>query len=287
MVGLFLSTSALAATQGGNVPVVLVGPAERAGAAVDMNPSGLLLGGWNGGAWQADRNVKMPWPTRWQAFSLGQPVRQAALGAPMSEQDGPCSETLFSDLKTPLRAARAGVFHVLVPAGVRAQPRPVVLLANNSAVYLGSVKKELEKLGLKNPQVRINTLVRADLDGNGTQEVLIEASNIGVERFYPDGPTQSGGQYSLVLLRYVKNGQVYTTVLAKDLQVKDLSQAEVEAGGGRVMTRFGIAGVLDVNGDGRMEVVLAAAYYEGLAGSVLEFTPGWGAASVAEAGCGA
>lgn len=284
---LSLSLCVSAAAQTGNVPVVLVGPSQVEGAAVTMHPSGLLLGGWRGGTWQADRDVKTPWPARWQAFTLGQGVRQTSLGASKAEGDGPCAETLFTTMKPTLKARRVGEFQVLVPTAVKAQLRPVTVLANNNAVYSAIVQKELVKLGFRNPPVKINSVVRVDLDGNGTQEVLIEASNIGLQHFYPAGPSEKGGQYSVVLLRYVRSGQVFTTVLAKDIQVKAVTQAEIDARGASVMTRFGIAGVLDVNGDGRMEVVLAAAYYEGLSASVLEFTPSWKAAVVAESGCGA
>lgn len=282
-----LSVTAFASAQGGNVPVVLFGPSQASGAAVDLNPTGMLLGGWKGGRWQDAAGVKSPWSARWQVFTLGQAARTATLSPAKSEAEGEsCSETLFSSASPPLKFARSGMFGVALPAGVKAQPRPVTVFPNTSDTYRAIVAQELSKLGLKNVPVRINTILRVDLDGNGTQEVLIEASNIGLSRFYPDGSTSQGGQYSVVLLRTVQGQAAVTRLLAQDVVVKDLTAAQVAAGEMRVMTRFGIAGVLDVNGDGRMEVVLASAYYEGLAGSVLEFTPGWGAAVVAESGCG-
>lgn len=270
-----------------NIPVVLAGPYQAKEAAVQM-PAALVLGGWQGGAWRKAPQVQAPWPVRWQVLMLGRAAGSAGLSRPATENGGPCAETLFTTPQTrPQAKARGGVFQVMVPAGLRAQPRPVTVWPNSSATYRAIVRQELQKLGFRNPQPHINTILRADLDGDGTQEVLIEASNIGLKRFYPAGPSDRGGQYSVVFLRYVRSGQAVTTILARDVQVKDVPQAEVDARGSRVMTRFGLAGVLDVNGDGRMEVVLASAYYEGLSGRVLEFTPGWRAAVVAEAGCGA
>lgn len=63
------------------------------------------------------------------------------------------------------------------------------------------------------------------------------------------------GNYSLVLLRQVIHGKVENLVIEEDYFPANL--------GWGVPMRFWVGAVLDVDGDGVMEIVLHAMYYEG------------------------
>ena len=147
------------------------------------------------------------------------------------------------------------------------------------------MRAELKRRGLPNPQVTLTRLIRADLDGNGTQEVIIEARHFqnGRDDFPP--PVGQPGDYSLLLLRAVVGGKVVTTVLGEHIA----PQTPWDSGSSDPMpmaTLHRLAGVADLNGDGRMELVLYGAYYEGSGFSVQQWTPAGLKGTPLESGCG-
>jgi len=100
-------------------------------------------------------------------------------------------------------------------------------------------------------------------------------------------PSAEAGDYSLVLLRWVGNGKAHTTTLAGKVYTKTPAQKDLEVGNGQVPTQFELAGVADLNADGRMEVVLQDAYYEGDGAAVFEWSPADGRRERLSEGCGA
>ncbi|MBU4354671.1 MAG: VCBS repeat-containing protein [Proteobacteria bacterium] len=122
----------------------------------------------------------------------------------------------------------------------------------DQVVYKEAVAEVLKKKGLKNPKIKITQVVRIDLDGDGVEEVLITADTYG-DKLYRH--LQKRGSYSLVLLRKVINGKVETLVIEEDY-----FPSPREYG---VPYRYWVGAVLDVDGDGVMEIVLHAMYYEG------------------------
>jgi hypothetical protein len=114
------------------------------------------------------------------------------------------------------------------------------------------VAEVLKKKGLKNPKIKITQVIRIDLDGDGVEEVLITADTYG-DKLYRH--LQKRGTYSLVLLRKVINGKVETLVIEEDYFPSTRKYG--------VPHRYWVGAVLDVDGDGVMEIVLHAMYYEG------------------------
>lgn len=76
-------------------------------------------------------------------------------------------------------------------------------------------------------------------------------------------------------------------MLAQNVFTKTLTQKQLEDGGGQVPSRLGLAGVADLNADGRTELVVQDAYYEGEGAVVLEWSPGAGLKERLNEGCGA
>ena len=289
----------LAAAPQGPSPVALImsGPDSRGHATA------LLLGAWQAGQWKmpAAALPLLKGSQPWRMQSLGQPERagqppepgQTLLrtGGAALPTDQPCPETVFLDfiLPTAFATASASDFLLVTSPGLKVRPRPVEVLPTRSAVYRQSVRAELVRRGLPSPVLNINSVTRADLDGDGTLEVIIEASHFRLQasgNFAPP-PRAEAGDYSLLLLRWVRNGQVQTTVLYQNVFTKTPTQAQLEAGGGQVPSRYGLAGVADLNADGRMELVVADAYYEGEGAAVLEWSPTIGAKERLNQGCGA
>jgi hypothetical protein len=79
----------------------------------------------------------------------------------------------------------------------------------------------------------------------------------------PSGAPQ--GSYSFVLLRWLVDGKVRSRVLEGEFYPK---KATFNA-----PNRYRVGGVYDLDGDGRMEVVVESAYYEGGATTVYRCTP--------------
>ena len=155
-----------------------------------------------------------------------------------------------------------------------AYPRGVRSQSTTQSVYINAVAAVLKDNGIANPTVRITQLLRVDLDGDGVTEVVLTASSYvnGV------GPSAQAGDYSLVLLRKVINGQVQTTLLEGDFYTE---AAEFAA-----PNDFNVTAIADLNGDGNMDIAVHGEYYEGAWTSVYE-VKGSTVKEVLVEGCGA
>jgi hypothetical protein len=99
----------------------------------------------------------------------------------------------------------------------------------------------------------------ADLDGNGTQEVIIEASNRdNLNNHGMHGSLQ--GDYSLVLLRYESKGKVVEYPLAFDHPKTEEMNYENK-----------LVSIADFDGDGTMEAVVTSNYYEGQSATLFRY----------------
>lgn len=127
----------------------------------------------------------------------------------------------------------------------------LVRLSVEQQVYKDAVAAILRKKGIARPNVRLTQVVRVDLDGDGSDEVLVSACH------YAKGlnPGAASGDYSVALLRRVVKGRVATSLIEGDFYPRGL--------------KFGAPGehkigaILDLNGDGVLEIILFGRYYEG------------------------
>lgn len=246
--------------------------------------SAMLLGGVQDHQW---RGAKALAPKRlgdktYRALNLAGFSRRVALGA-APKPDEPCPDTTFLPVKS---GGEPKEFEVLTTAQYNLQPRPVVPLPNSSPVYREIVRSELQRRGLSQGNINITRLLKADLDGNGTTEIIIEANwfkDLSGGLFPP--PVGNPNEYSLLLLRSVKAGKAMTTVLGEHLAPKTPWNPDSSVPM-PMANLYKVAGLADLNGDGRMEIVRYNAYYEGAGFSVLEWTPAGGAKVRLDAGCG-
>jgi len=123
------------------------------------------------------------------------------------------------------------------------------------SVYVEAVRDFLKSHGIADPKVRITLILRIDLEGDGEDEVLINATNYFSRRDEVPMHAPKRGSYSIVMLRRVVAGKVQTQLLAGELYSKaDASNAP---------NIYKIPAVLDLNGDGKLEVIVHSFYYEG------------------------
>ncbi len=224
--------------------------------AADLHPivevdTGYLFGGSADGKWiKAEKAAKsMKGRTAFRVFGLTQEVGKATGGKPKSADAEVCADMLKVSLSS---KPKEGVIALSAPWN--ALPRKPQIADPTQQVYVDAVREFLESRRMSDPKVKITRILRVDLDGDGEDEVLINATNYFTEDGDVPMDTAAPGSYSIVLLRRVVAGKVQTELIAGEFYVKDESSAS---------NLYEIPGVLDLNGDGKLEVIVHSHYYEG------------------------
>ncbi len=237
--------------------------------------SGYLIGGSRSGKWIADKEVAktLTGAETYRVFGSSSQLGQSA-GSKSRTNEEPCIETHRINLQKNFNGQAA------VSANWNPLPRRVRAQDTNQKIYRDEVARILKKGGINQPKVIITQLWRVDLEGDGVEEVLLSASNYSGQQDWPRkiGSYSSAGDYSIAVLRKVVNGKVRTIQLGAEIYPKTKEFNAPSA--------FTFAGVYDLNGDGKMEVVVRGTYYEGDWTSVYEVR-GASAKEVLTVGCGA
>src|SRR5213078_4953496 len=135
--------------------------------------------------------------------------------------------------------------------------KPKVIDTTQKA-YVDVVRDFLETKEIDQPKVKIDNILRVDLDGDGEEEVLISATNY----FRKDEsvPMRSpAASYSMVLLRRVVAGKVETQLVEGEFHPKAYVRKEDSFD---APNAYKVIAVLDLDGDGKMEIVVSSRYYE-------------------------
>jgi hypothetical protein len=235
--------------------------------AADLHPiveigTGYLFGGSADGKWiKAEKAAKsMKGRTAFRVFGLTQEVGKATAGKPKPEGAEACADMLKVSLSP---EPKEGVIALSAPWN--ALPRKPQIADPTQQVYVDAVREFLESRRMSDPKVKITQILRVDLDGDGEEEVLINATNYFTEDGDVPMDTAAPGSYSIVLLRRVVAGKVQTELIAGDLYVKDESSPS---------NLYEIPGVLDLNGDGKLEIIVHSHYYEGSATTIYDCSGG-------------
>lgn len=234
-----------------------------AAAAADVHPivqvqSGYLFGAISDGKWiKSDETTKLIGnETTYQVYGLTQSLGEAKGDKPKPE-GGPCEETLAVSLSP---KPEKGVIAIAAPWN--ALPRKPKVIDTTQKVYLNAVRDFLKTKGIEQPEVKIDNILRVDLDGDGEEEVLISATNY----FSKDGhvPMRSpAASYSMVLLRRVVAGKLQTQLVEGEFYPKAYPKAAQEEGRFDAPNAYRVIATLDLDGDGKMEIVVGSHYYEG------------------------
>jgi hypothetical protein len=155
-----------------------------------------------------------------------------------------------------------------------ADPSPRATEAIGAGPYVAAAVEALAEAGIADPSPQLAQVLRTDLEGDGSEEVLIVVERLSD----PEHLFAQPGDYSVLLLRQVVDGVVVTSHLS-------VSRA-AESGDPYIVVNR-VAAVADLNGDGTMEVVTRHRYYEGASSAVSVVDPAGGASEVLAVGCGA
>lgn len=124
------------------------------------------------------------------------------------------------------------------------QPRPVQWLdADVVSVYKDHLVTWLAEQGIPDPNPFIHTLIRVDLDGDGADEVVLNASNLSAGVV---GTRVVAGDYSVVVVRKVRGNEVLTIPLQIQIYLEDEENPP---------RFYHLNNVFDLNGDRVYEII--------------------------------
>lgn len=215
---------------------------------VEMKTGG-LIGGVENGKWVSAARVGKIMKNESEFVVVGwRGVEEGgvSLGS-KSEPEVPCEE--FYPVKLELEM-ESGVA-IGSEAKWNPMPRVPAVIDLNSQIYKKAIADVLKTKGISTTTIKITQAFRIDLEGDGAEEVLIAAT------YYRNGlmPNAKPGDYSLVLLRKIINGKVQNMVLSGEFVTKNISFG--------APNHYEISSIADLNGDGKMEIIIYGKYYEG------------------------
>lgn len=211
--------------------------------------TGFLIGSARKGEWLSGKEAArvLRGGEVYRLYSAKEAKGSVKGGKPKSAEE-PCPDVFV----VPFEGARDA--SIGIAAEWNALPRTPVFASTTQPAYLAASREFLQSKGIKNPDVKITQVIRIDLEGDGTDEVLVSATNY----FSKDDTVPSeaqAGSYSFVLLRREVKGGVKTSLVAGEFYPKAKTF--------NAPASYKVLAILDCDGDGTMEVIVEAGYYEG------------------------
>ena len=230
------------------------------------------LGWWDGGIWVPSEDVGVLPIVGGEDYQIAVIGLQATTtGGPQEFRCEPLDNLGLQLDNEHLLGEFPGPYGVAISAPWTLQPH-LFEAFNDDGTYASIASALLADRGLNVPNPVIKQLFRTDLEGDGTNEVLVVAEDIS------GGFLPAAGDYSIVFLQKVVQGDVQTAVLGATA-ITDLESQFVEA--------FTIGAVADLSDDDKMEIVLNSAFFEGFGVAVWEYVnDDIGPKLQIQAGCG-
>ncbi len=138
------------------------------------------------------------------------------------------------------------------PRPARSQGDPEALKDARFNIYREEASRLAKELGGANVMPELTSVVRADLDGDGTDEVLVAASYMENGGGRPGLDPAKTGSFSIAYVRHVVGNATTSKVIS----------AAVAKDAPSTLPSFSIEGAADLNGDGVMEVLGSGSLWE-------------------------
>jgi hypothetical protein len=223
--------------------------------------TGYFFGASEKGKWiKAEKAAKtVGAETIYRVYGLTDSLGETKGGKPAPLEDV-CMETMSVSLSS---KPETGV--IALAASWNALPRKPQIVDTTRQTDIDVVRNFLKGRGIKDPKVKIKHILRVDLDGDGEDEVLLCATNYlsAEDEEVPAGSPE--GSYSIVLLRQIVGGKPKTRVIA--------GEVHPDAKHSNAPNWYDVSAVLDLDGDGKLEVVVHSHYYEGGSTTIYRCTP--------------
>lgn len=247
--------------------------ADEPAAFIEL-PYDYVIGGHAAGKWlnteQAGKVMKPG--TEFRIFTLKGEAGKLTMkkAAPMEDV---CTDVWVAETEP-----NKDINGIAVAAKWNPMPRVARATATTQEAYVNAVSAILTTQGIRKPEVKITQVLRVDLEGDGEEEVLLTATHYRSTEGLGDVPTSAGaGNYSFVALRRVLEGKVVTQILDGEFydKAKEFNAPNMHE----------VGALLDLDGDGKLEIILHSHYYEGGATTIWKIHPKE-AVKVLEVGCG-
>ena len=285
---LILASLCLALLTAGSVAMAVSDspPAGTADAHAWFAFDSVLLGGYVSGKWVSAEKLLENEEYAFSAPQTGLPCSlygtgglegRGTVGTVHREEGGMTPPwTQGVDVALPSGATLGyGTARLAVQSRWNPVPRLLKVMATKNTTYEAVVGKYLERQGLPDAKPNIVQLLKIDLEGDGVDEVVLCAQNIvpydtgaftwgmdkplvGTGIGFPSGSYT--GNYSVLLLRKIVNGQVREIPLAQFIALKNGTPLDDEQ-----VPPFlhKLCQFADLDGDGVLEIIVSEHYYEG------------------------
>jgi len=246
--------------------------AEPQSILIDGNR--LVIGGFEGYRWMRNRDFEsLDGGLYFDRYSprgwIGGAINTA--GTRRGEIAAVCWDSMTVTLEP--KAPQESYPHVALFANFDPQPRSPIVMTEVSDELRGLVADWLRSQGMVLSEPRITQRVQVDIDGDGSLEELISTSWRNPEI----SSRATAGDYAAVLLRHTNLSKL-TEVVGEYYPADDDTTSS---------SLYAVAAVVDLNGDGRLEIVLDGDAYESWWMQVYTIDERWQPTLVLAEGCGA
>lgn len=220
-----------------------------------------LIGGAQNGKWLTAEKVapQIKSLTEMRTIDLDGIGKSPLTLKNIGEEYGACPENKVFEFTPELESGIA----VGANANWNLMPRSPKTINASDPTYRRIAADFLKIKKIARSKIVLSRILQIDLEGDGQNEILMTGN------FYRKGmmEMQTAGDYSFALLRKIVNGKAQNILLEGEFFTGS-------AGDYAPPNEREIAAVADLNGDGKMEIVLHSFYYEGSWEQVFEITGG-------------
>lgn len=230
-----------------------------------------LIGWWDGRGWKTWDLQNDPEGKQLPEVAVGDSFRVFALAEPIEIRraragDSCPAESVMPPLGRTVKIQQRGTgfaaYEQVALGGTHdPRPRPVTVLgASDRDRFREQARRVLAREGVNDPEPPIQQAIAVDIDGDSAKENLVLTERAAD----PNGTYSDTDKiYSVLFISESPSATATTTV---DSNVAEVNRADP---GLTLMSELTVGALVDVNGDGVMEISVTTSYYEGAGAGVL------------------